>query len=111
MRAVEETLDLLAGERKRLELVPGQPLGSGQRVAQLALDLHRHGHFVFDQQCRVDFWPGVLGDQAEPDPEDTKAAKPSGAKGTYIKSVTFTSTMGPGIRVDVVGAQNMQASA
>jgi large subunit ribosomal protein L1 len=43
--------------------------------------------------------------------EAVKTAKPSGAKGTYIKSVTFTSTMGPGIRVDVTGAQNMQASA
>ncbi len=43
--------------------------------------------------------------------EAVKAAKPSGAKGTYIKSVTFTSTMGPGIRVDIAGAQNMQASA
>jgi large subunit ribosomal protein L1 len=42
--------------------------------------------------------------------EAVKAAKPSGAKGTYVKSVTFSSTMGPGIRVDVAGAQNMQAS-
>ena len=43
--------------------------------------------------------------------EAVKTAKPSGAKGTYIKSVTFTSTMGPGIRVDVAGAQAMQANA
>jgi large subunit ribosomal protein L1 len=43
--------------------------------------------------------------------EAVKAARPSSAKGTYIRSVTFTSTMGPGIRVDVSGAQNMRAAA
>lgn len=37
--------------------------------------------------------------------EAVKAAKPSGAKGTYIKSVTVTSTMGPGIRINVQEAQ------
>ncbi|MFV9507704.1 MAG: 50S ribosomal protein L1 [Oscillochloridaceae bacterium umkhey_bin13] len=37
--------------------------------------------------------------------EAVKSAKPSGAKGTYIKSVTFTSTMGPGIPVNPSLAQ------
>jgi large subunit ribosomal protein L1 len=36
-----------------------------------------------------------------------KAAKPTGAKGVYIKSITLTSTMGPGIAVDITEAQNL----
>lgn len=40
-----------------------------------------------------------------------KAAKPSGAKGVYIKSITLTSTMGPGIPIDIAAAQNMETIA
>jgi large subunit ribosomal protein L1 len=38
-----------------------------------------------------------------------KAAKPSGAKGTYIRSVTLTSTMGPGVPVNPSQAQGATA--
>ncbi len=34
--------------------------------------------------------------------------KPSGAKGTYVKRITLTSTMGPGIRLDVNQAMDMR---
>ena len=43
--------------------------------------------------------------------EAVKAARPSAAKGTYIKSVTFTSTMSPGVRVDPSAAQAMRPAA
>jgi len=30
-------------------------------------------------------------------------AKPSGSKGTYMRTLTIAATMGPGIRVDIPG--------
>ncbi|NCC21970.1 MAG: 50S ribosomal protein L1 [Alphaproteobacteria bacterium] len=33
--------------------------------------------------------------------EAIQKAKPSGAKGTYVKKVTLSSTMGPGVKIDV----------
>ncbi len=38
-------------------------------------------------------------------------AKPASAKGTYIKKVVLTATMGPGVKVDVNAASSMEAAA
>ncbi len=38
-------------------------------------------------------------------------AKPSGAKGVYLKKISLASTMGPGVRVDVNAAQNLRPTA
>lgn len=40
--------------------------------------------------------------------EAVKKARPSGAKGTYIKRLTLTTTMGPGIKIDPIQAMSME---
>ncbi len=43
--------------------------------------------------------------------EAVKKARPSAAKGQYIKRITITATMGPGIKVDPTAAQSMEVQA
>jgi large subunit ribosomal protein L1 len=42
--------------------------------------------------------------------EAIRKAKPAAAKGTYIKKLVLTSTMGPGIKVDINLAQSMESA-
>ena len=37
--------------------------------------------------------------------ENIVKLKPAAAKGTYVKAISFSSTMGPGLRVDAAKAQ------
>ena len=50
------------------------------------------GKTSFDERKLLENYAAVM--------EEIIRAKPSVAKGRYIRSVTMTSTMGPGIKVD-----------
>ena len=41
--------------------------------------------------------------------EAIRKAKPPGAKGTYLRKITMASTMGPGVKVDPMQAQALEA--
>jgi large subunit ribosomal protein L1 len=49
---------------------------------------------------KVDFEPAQLKENLNALLADLRKAKPSAAKGVYMKKVTVSSTMGPGIAVD-----------
>lgn len=60
---------------------------------------------------KVSFTPQQLMDNLTALMDAVNRAKPSGAKGIYVKRVTVTSTMAPGVRVDSVVAANMRPAA
>jgi large subunit ribosomal protein L1 len=50
------------------------------------------GKKSFDERALLENYAAVL--------EEVVRAKPAAAKGRYIRQITLTSTMGPGIRID-----------
>jgi len=60
---------------------------------------------------KLSFGPDKLNQNAHALLDAIWKAKPSTAKGNYIKSISVSSTMGPGIRVDVAGASKTYQTA
>lgn len=59
---------------------------------------------------KVSFTEDQLMDNLTALMEAIVKAKPTGAKGQYIRKVVLTSTMGPGIKVDAQQAEQLQAA-
>tara|TARA_Y100000996_G_C22488225_1_gene629086 strand:+ start:40 stop:741 length:702 start_codon:yes stop_codon:yes gene_type:complete len=55
---------------------------------------------------KKDFEPKKLVENAIALIEDLKKAKPSASKGKYMKNITISSTMGPGIKVDLSSVES-----
>jgi large subunit ribosomal protein L1 len=52
---------------------------------------------------KVSFSEAQLADNVQAFMDTIVRAKPAAAKGTYIRSATISSTMGPGVRLDTAG--------
>ncbi len=57
---------------------------------------------------KVSFDAGKLAENVRAFVTAVNKAKPSGAKGTYMKKISLTSTMGPGVSIDVGNAASEQ---
>ena len=60
------------------------------------------GKVSFDEQKLFENFSALM--------EALRKARPSAAKGNYIKHITMTATMGPGIKIDANLAQSLEAS-
>ena len=60
------------------------------------------GKASFDQKMLYDNMAALM--------DAVRKARPPAAKGTYVRRVTLTTTMGPGIRIDANQAQSMEMS-
>ncbi len=60
---------------------------------------------------KASFTPDALYENFSSLMEAIKKARPTGAKGIYIRRITVATTMGPGVKVDVNAAQSLGAAA
>ncbi|MBN2387627.1 MAG: 50S ribosomal protein L1 [Anaerolineales bacterium] len=92
-------------------VVPAEDLGRAVTEAkagrvEFRLDKTANIHVVigkasFDQQKLVENFAALM--------DAVRKARPTGAKGNYIRRITMTATMGPGVKVEPNLAQSMEA--
>ena len=81
----------------------------GFRLGRVQFRLDRGGNLhipigkvSFEAEQLMDNWAAVM--------DAVLRNRPAGAKGAYIRRITLTTTMGPGVRVEVLAAQDMRAA-
>ncbi|RME07880.1 MAG: 50S ribosomal protein L1 [Anaerolineae bacterium] len=94
-------------------VVPGEDLPNAIREAkagrvEFRVDKTANLHVPIG---KVSFEPQQLLDNMAVLMQAVRKARPAAAKGAYIRRVTLSTTMGPGIRVDVAKARMMEPSA
>jgi len=83
------------------------------------IDELRHGRIEFKMDKtanihipigKVSFQPEQLRDNFTSLVDAIQSARPPGAKGQYIKKIVMTSTMGPGVKIDIAEAMALRAA-
>src|SRR3979409_663640 len=100
-------------------LMPNPKTGTGTPAVTKAVQDIKGGkiHFRVDKQANLHLVIGKASFDTEKLVENYAAAldevlraKPPSAKGRYLKKVTFSTTMGPGIQVDPARTRNLLAA-
>jgi large subunit ribosomal protein L1 len=90
-------------------LMPNPKLGTVTANVSQAVEAAKAGQVQFRVERagiihagvgKASFEPELLGANVRAFVDAVTRAKPSGAKGTYLKRVALSSTMGPGVRID-----------
>ena len=94
-------------------LMPNPKVGTVTMDVKAAVEAAKGGEVQFKAEKagvvhagigKVSFEADKLAQNLRAFVDAVNKAKPSGAKGTYMKKVSISSTMGPGVSVDVVSA-------
>ncbi|ARJ68589.1 50S ribosomal protein L1 [Paracoccus contaminans] len=98
-------------------LMPNPKVGTVTMDVKSAVEAAKGGEVQFKAEKagvvhagvgKISFEPEKLAQNIRAFVEAVSRAKPSGAKGTYLKKVSISSTMGPGVSLDLASATQAQ---